>query len=197
MTQDTTYDVIVHIIGATIFEILKFLAVVIILERLLKWFKKEAIVQLIVRLLMFAFFVYTALQSHKRSGFDSGVMFAIDCFLLLLLAVASTYPYVRKLLPIGVKRLAWAKDYQRWKIYKSSGCSAGVDSSSKGIQFRAQFAGQGERWANLEIEEMQDFRGWAGISFNIRCDHVYPESEIKLQIITLEGSGYITGVKCQ
>ena len=47
------------------------------------------------------------------------------------------------------------------------------------------------------FDEPQDFRQWIGISFNIECDTVYPDSEIKIQVVTFEGSGYITGNNCR
>jgi len=35
----------------------------------------------------------------------------------------------------------------------------------------------------LVFKAAQDFRGWAGISFDIGCDHPYPGSDIRLEIV--------------
>ncbi len=200
-----THDVTVHVLGATVYDVLKFLVAAFILEGLQKWLNKtglsksvSGVVQLMIKLLLLAFFAYSALQSHGSRGFDNGVLFAVDCLLLLLLTVVVIYPFIRKFLPDGSKRLDWAKDLTLWTTYTCPGGSAEIISSSKGLHFRARFRNDIDRWAKMEVifSEVQDYRGWASISFDIRCDRPYPESPIRLEVVipnAPNGSNYRAG----
>jgi len=203
-----THDVAVHILGATAYDVLKFLFAVLILESLQKWLNKtglnklvSSVVQLLVKLLLLAFFAYSALQSHRSSGFDNGVLFAVDCFLLLLLIVVVIYPFIRKLPPVGVKQLNWAKNRNLWTVEHSPEAAADIITSPKGLHFRAQLKDKENRWAKMEVifEEAQDYRAWAGVSFDIKCDRPYPDTcirlEVKVPAVSDDGRGSIYRVE--
>ena len=145
-----THDVTVHVLGATVYDVLKFMVAAFILEGLQKWLNKtglsksiSGVVQLMVELLLLTFFAYTALQSHQSRGFDNGVLFATDCFLFLSLLIAVIYPLVKKYLPSGMKRIDWS-DSNSWGTRASPiGRPVIASSPSKLLQFRAQFNGGG------------------------------------------------------
>ncbi len=131
-----------------------------------------------------AFLAWSAVQAHQRSGFFNGVLFASDCIVSFLLVLAIAYPFIRKLLPDGIKYLDWAKNRNLWTIEHSPEAAADIIASPKGLHFRAQLKDKENRWAKMEIifKEAQDYRAWAGISFDIRCDRPYPDTEIRLEV---------------
>ena len=193
-----THDVTVHVLGATVYDALKFLVAAFILEGLQKWLNKtglsksvSGVVQLMVKLLLVAFFAYTALQSHGSRGFDNGVLFAVDCLLFLLLTAAVIYPFIRKFLPDGSKRLDWAKNRNLWTVETSPEGAANIILCRKGLQFMAQMTDEQNRWAKMEIifKEAQDYRAWAGISFDIKWDSAYPDTYIRLEVKVPNVSG--------
>lgn len=165
---------------------------------------KSRVIWLVLAAIAFVSSSFLAIEVHSHKGFDNGALFAIDCEMSLLLAVVFAYPFAIKYLGIGVKRLDWAKSYPKgadyeWKTYHQQGRSAGISSSLKGLHFRTQSTFSEERWANMEIEfaDEQNFQMWAGISFNMQFDHVYPGTTIKLQIITAEDSRFLAGKSVQ
>lgn len=198
----TVHDVAVHVLGATVFELLKFLVAAFIVGRLEGWLKKSGlsqlmsrIVQLTVKLLVLAFFTYSALQSYKGEGFDNGVLFAVNYGMSLLLAVVFAYPFAIKYLRIGVKRLDWAQNLERWKTDSAANGKADIAKPGKvqkGINFGVHFSGDGDRWANMQIHfsPAEDFHCWAGIVFDVECREVYPESTIILQLVMSDGVAY-------
>ena len=194
-----THDVTVHVLGATVYDVLKFMVAAFILEGLQKWLNKtglsksiSGVVQLMVELLLLTFFAYTALQSHQSRGFDNGVLFATDCFLFLSLLIAVIYPLVKKYLPSGMKRIDWS-DSNSWGTRASPiGRPVIASSLSKLLQFRAQFNGDGNKWAQMErwFPEVQDFSDWSGIRMRIKSDNLFPNSYIELQFMMSDNTTY-------
>ena len=195
------HDVTVHILGAAIYELLKFLVATFLIDALQKWLTKAGLSHLASRAihigvscLILAFFFYSALRSHQLHGFDNGVIFATDCFLLLILAVAISYPLIRKMLPTGVKQLDWTHP-DLWNKRTSSGGSVALASSMrKMLRLQAQFVTDTDRWMQIErwFSEPQDFRGWVGIRVQITSDDLHPGSGLRLHIVMLNKTQYIS-----
>ena len=124
MTQDA-HEVTVHLISEAVYDLLKAIVVFAIWDILPKWLNQKVVLEIIVKLILIALFVYWALLSHKGRGFNNGVSFAVDCLLLVLLVIASIYPYIKDFLPNQRKSVAWAKNSQDSEIKLQMTTSAG------------------------------------------------------------------------
>ncbi len=173
---------------------------------MLIWFRKagvksskSSVIWSLLAILILVVSASEAFQTHQRSGFLNGVLFAINCIVSPVLAVAVVYPFVRKLLPVGVKRLEWAKNSQSWRTHAAPRGKVAIASSSKGLHFSVRFTGDADKWANMDLpfSPAQDFRGWAGIVFDIECDKLYPETTVTFQVNMTNGSSYSSGKPLQ
>jgi len=159
---------------------------------------------LIVATLFLFFLIGSAIEAHRDSilgGFNSGSRFAFDIVLSMLLIILVAYPFSKRFLPNGSKRLDWAKDRNLWTHETSPKGAAGIIRSTKGLQFRAQFTDEQNRWGKMEIifKEPQDYHTWAGISFDIKCDRPYPDTDVRLEVkvpnVSDDGQGSIYRVE--
>jgi len=197
-------DVVTNLESSAIWQFLNFVANVafayglIYLRRAGIASSKFKVIGLMLAALLLLLSVGSAFHSHGRSGFFYGALFATNCFVALSLVLVIAYPFIRKCFPSGIKKLDWSTHYPTGENYKwKTHCefpqnSAGIERSSKGLDFRTQSDNRGQRWANMEVEfdQAQDFREWVGISFDLRCGKLYPETDISIQIITSNDSRY-------
>lgn len=156
---------------------------------------------LILATLFLVFLISSAIGAHHSRGFNNGARFAIDSILSLLLMLTISYPFLKKFLPDRSKRLDWAKNRNIWTIEHSPEAAADVIAFPEGLHFRAQLKDDQNRWAKMEIifKEAQDYRAWAGISFDIKCDRPYPDTYIRLEVkvpnVSDDGRGSIYRVE--
>ena len=205
-------DIVTHLESEAIYDLLRFLVDVAVVYGLI-YLQRAGIVStklksigLVVAALFLLISIGFAYHSHGRNGFFNGALFIINCFVSVLLVLVIIYPIVKEFLLIGIKKLDWVEHYPKgatyeWKTYYGSeegsqGNSAAISPSSpsRSLSFGTRSADGKERWANMEIEftEPQDFHRWSGISFDLKCGPVYPDTHIRLQISTSSDSRYLT-----
>lgn len=189
------HDVAVHILGATAFEVIKAVAIGVLLIQLrrINWNRSTSLILIglcsVVSLITLSL---SAISMYRKSGFINGALFATNCFLFLSLLIAVIYLLVRRYFPLGIKRMDWS-NANLWGIRASPiGRPAIASSPSKLLQFRAQFDGNGNKWAHMErwFSEVQDFSDWSGIRMRIKSDDLYPNSYIELQFMMSDDTTY-------
>lgn len=195
-------DIATHLVSDAIWDILRIVGALAISSTLI-WLRKVGINSSksragwsLIAIFFLVFLIWSAFQTHQRRGFFNGVLFVTDCITSLLLLLVVAYPFAKRFLPNGVKRLDWGNKPSLWVKYNAPGGNLDIaPQSDNSIRFGVHFSGVGDRWASMEVEfaDAQNYRGWAGISLDIRSGKSYPGSTISLQMSTANGSQYLTG----